>query len=69
MVEPTQAVGLHDEQTTTGNFRDSMQLAGLADLVRTKGPAPSGPEVLFVLSANETLEVDAPHYFVRLHEV
>src|SRR5213082_2720499 len=69
MVEPTQAVGLHDEQTTTANFRDSMQLAGLADLVRAKRPTPRGPQVLFVLSTNETLEVDAPDDFIGLHEV
>src|SRR5256884_248668 len=69
MVEASQAVGFHDEQTAAANLRDSMQLAGLADLVRTKRPAPRGPQILLVLSTNEALEVDPPHYFVRLHEV
>src|SRR5215469_3998712 len=46
-----------------------MQLASLADFVCTKRPTPRGPEVLFVLSTNETFEVDAPDDFIGLHEV
>src|SRR5262249_25677385 len=42
-------------QTATANFRDSAQLAGLTDFVSTKRPALRGPQVLFVLSTNETL--------------
>src|SRR6266446_74593 len=69
MTETSQPVRFHDEQTATANCRDSVQLAGLADLVHAKRPAPRGPQVLFVLSTNETLEVDAPDDFIGLHEV
>src|SRR5215475_2272281 len=69
MIEASQAVGLHDKQAAAADFRDSMQFASLADFVRTKGPAPRRPEILFVFSTNEALEVDAPNYFFRLHEV
>src|SRR5258707_5649327 len=69
MTEASQPVRFNDEQTATANFRDSVQLAGLADLVRPKGPAPRGPQVLFVLSTNETFEVDAPDDFIGPHEV
>jgi ABC-type dipeptide/oligopeptide/nickel transport system ATPase component len=46
-----------------------MQLARLADFVCTKSSAPSRPQILLVLSATETFEVDAPDCFVRPHEV
>ncbi len=43
MTEAAQEIRLNDEQTTTTDVVDPMQLSGLADLVCPKRSAPAAP--------------------------
>src|SRR5215472_11014419 len=69
MVEASQAIGLHDKQAAAANFRDSTQLAGLADFEDPKTAPPPSPQILLILATDETLEVKPPNDIAGLHEI
>src|SRR6266699_1137039 len=69
MTETAKCVGLHDEQTATANFGDSMQLAALTDFQDSKTAPPASPQILLILATDETFEVDSPNDIMRLHEI
>src|SRR6185437_10732085 len=69
MAETGEPVRLDDEKATASNIGDASQFAGLADPSSAVDAPPSRPEILFVLSSDESLEVDAPYDIAGLHEV
>src|SRR5215470_15083684 len=69
MTEACESVRLDDEKAPTADIGNSAQFTRLADFVCAKRPAPGGPQILLILAANKALEIYAPLYFVRLHEI
>src|SRR5215472_9876676 len=69
MIEASQAIRLQDDQTSAADFRDSVQLAGLADFQDAETSPPRCPQILLILPANETLEIDSPNNVMGLHEI
>ena len=59
MVESPERIRFDDEKATTADSCDPAQFARLANFVRTEGSPPAAPQILFVLAADESLEVKA----------
>src|SRR5439155_13120038 len=69
MTEAPERVRLHNEEPPAPDLVDAAQFTGLADFCDAEDTPPSAPKVLFVLAADEPLEIDPPHYIARAHEV
>src|SRR5260370_2922825 len=69
MSETSKCVGLNDEQATTPDLRNAVQLTSLTDSGSAIDALPPGPEILFVAAPDKALEVDAPNHISRLHEI
>src|SRR5438105_1179865 len=69
MAEPRQGVRLNNEEPAAANVVYAVQFASLANLVCSKGAAPSAPQVFFILASNKPFEIDPPHHIARAHEI
>ena len=55
-----QAVWLNNQKTTALKSLQSLQDAGLRDAPKSEDSPVAGPDVLFVLAADETAEIKSP---------
>ena len=69
MVETTKSIWLDDKQAPATDIVDAMQFTRLTDFIGTECSTPGAPEVFFVLSTNESLEVQPPNDIIGMHEI
>src|SRR5216683_6838038 len=69
MAESRQSVRLDDEQASTADVGNSLQLASMTDPRGTIDAPPGRPEIFFIFAPDKTFKVDAPSDIARLHEI
>src|SRR5258708_24896225 len=69
MTKAPECVRFNNEEPSAANICDSVQFACLADFGDSECSTPAAPQVLFVLAANEALEIDSPYHVARAHDI